>query len=383
MACQIFDEDLAVLDIIEIMKMARILLLVLVAFSWLWGVKVRIGDEVHVVGVRENFLTGYGIVVGLQGTGDGTTTKFTLLSIANMLKKMGINIPPNAVKTKNAAAVVVTAKLPPFAKSGMVVDVTVSSLGDAKDIGNGVLIRTPLFGPDKKIYAFAQGPVSTGGGYSESNKGGKIQKNYTTTAIIPNGAIIERDLPFSFDSLDHVTLTLKHPNFDLANRIVDTINARLGEKLASALDATTIRVEYPEWALRDRVGFVSKILGFHIESVNEPTIVIYERTGTVIMSGDIKIDTPVYVSHGNIYVSVQKEPLVSQPPPLSGGRTAQAERVKTTVKEENGRIFSIDSPSLKDLVRALNDLGVSPRDLIAIIEAIKRAGKLHAKIVIM
>jgi len=360
----------------------RILFALLFSIHLLVAAQVKIGDEVNVVGVRENYLTGYGIVVGLQGTGDGTTTKFTLLSIANMLKKMGINIDPRSVKTKNAAAVIVTAKLPPFAKSGMVVDVTVSSLGDAKDIGNGVLIRTPLLGPDKKIYAFAQGPVSTGGGFSESNKGGRVQKNYTTTGIIPNGAIIERDLPFSFASLNHVTLTLKHPNFELAKKIVDRINSHFHDEIAYALDSATIRVDFPK-AAADRVRFVSEILSLNVESVNEPTIVIYERTGTVIMSGDIKIDTPVYVSHGNIYVSVQKRPVVSQPPPLSGGKTVKAQEVKTTVKEENGRIFSIDSPSLKDLVQALNDLGISPRDLIAIIEAIKRAGKIHAKIIIM
>jgi len=359
---------------------ARILFLALLSLA-LFGAKVRIGDEVHVVGVRHNYLTGYGIVVGLQGSGDGTTSKFTLLSIANMLKKMGINIDPASVKSKNAAAVIVTAKLPPFAKSGMVVDVTVASLGDAKDIGNGVLVRTPLFGPDKKIYAFAQGPVSTGGGFSESNRGGKIQKNHTTTGLIPNGAIIERDLPFHFDELPNLTLTLKNPNFKLAQRIVTAINTHFNQPLARALDGGSVVVDFlPD---RDRVHFVSEVLGLEIESVNEPTIVIYERTGTVIMSGEIQIDTPVYVSHGNIYVSVQKSPLISQPPPLSGGTTQTKEIVKTTIKEENGRIFAIQSPSLKDLIQALNDLGVSPRDLIAIIQAIKRAGKIHAKIVIM
>ncbi len=359
----------------------RLFLVAFLFWQLVHATQVKIGDEVNVVGVRENFLTGYGIVVGLHGTGDGTTARFTLLSIANMLKKMGINLPPNSVKTKNAAAVIVTAKLPPFAKSGMMVDVTVASLGDAKDIGNGVLIRTPLMGPDKKIYAFAQGPISTGGGYTESNRGGKVQKNFTTTGVIPNGAIIERDLPFSFDRLRDLTLTLKHPNFDLAQRIAERINAEFGTQLARAIDSATIKVAFPQ--LQDRVAFVSKILSLRINSVNEPTIVIYERTGTVIMSGDIKIDTPVYVSHGNIYVSVQKTPKVSQPAPLSSGKTVKTQEVKTTVKEENGRIFSINSPSLRDLVQALNDLGVSPRDLIAIIEAIKRAGKLHAKILVM
>ncbi|MRJ01894.1 MAG: flagellar basal body P-ring protein FlgI [Epsilonproteobacteria bacterium] len=359
----------------------KVLSLFLLLNLWLLAAPVKIGSEVNVVGVRENYLTGYGIVVGLQGSGDGTTTKFTLLSIANMLRKMGVNIDPASVKSKNAAAVIVTAKLPPFAKSGMVVDVTVSSLGDAKDIGNGILIRTPLLGPDKRIYAFAQGPVSTGGGYTQSNRGGKVQKNYTTTGVIPNGAIIERALPFSFDNLPRLTLTLKHPSFELAKRIADRINLHFREPLARAVDPSTVEVEFK--IDRERVPFVSEILGLTIESSSEPTIVIYERTGTVIMSGDIKIDTPVYVSHGDIYVSVQKSPAVSQPPPLSGGETVAGQKVTTTVAEENGRIFGIESPSLKDLVEALNQLGISPRDLIAIIEAIKRAGKIHAKIIIM
>ncbi|SMC09279.1 flagellar basal body P-ring protein FlgI [Nitratiruptor tergarcus] len=363
--------------------MLRFVIGVLLLLINLSAVEVRIGDEVNIQGVRENYLTGYGIVVGLHGTGDGTTTKFTLLSIANMLKKMGINIDPKDVKTKNAAAVIVTAKLPPFAKSGMMADVTVSSMGDAKDIGNGVLIRTPLFGPDKKIYAFAQGPVSTGGGYSESNKGGKVSKNFTTTGIIPNGAIIEKDLPYSFDSQRFVTLTLKHPNFKLAKNIVEAINSHFKQTLAYAMDAATIRVFFPSPTMPDKVKFISQILAMPVETSNEPKIIIYERTGTVIMSGDIKIDTPVYISHGNIYVTVQKEPFVSQPNPLSPGKTVKSESVTTSIKEENGRIFAIRSPSLKDLVKALNDLGISPRDLIAIIEAIKKAGKLHAKIVIM
>ncbi len=363
--------------------MLRAVIVLSVLLIHIVAVEVKIGDEVNILGVRENYLTGYGIVVGLQGTGDGTTTKFTLLSIANMLKKMGIRIDPKDVKTKNAAAVIVTAKLPPFAKSGMVVDVTVSSMGDAKDIGNGVLIRTPLLGPDKKIYAFAQGPVSTGGGYTESNKGGRNSKNFTTTGIIPNGAIIERDLPFSFDSQKFITLTLKHPSFELAKNIVDTINAHYNDTLAYALDSATVRVFFPAQTMPDKVKFVSSILNLPVQTASEPTIIIYERTGTVVMSGDIKIDTPVYISHGNIYVTVQKEPQVSQPNPLSGGETVKTQKVTSIIKEENGRIFPINSPSLKDFVKALNDLGVSPRDLIAIIEAIKKAGKLHAKIVIM
>ncbi|MBK3332482.1 flagellar basal body P-ring protein FlgI [Persephonella atlantica] len=345
------------------------------------GNLVKIKDEVDVVGVRPNYLIGYGIVVGLKGTGDGTTTKYTLISIANMLRKMGIYIDPAQVKTKNSAAVMVTANLPPFAKSGMRFDVTVASMGDAKDIGNGVLIRTPLFGPDGKVYAFAQGSVSTGGGFSESNKGGKITKNFPTTGIIVNGGIVERDLPFDFSKMKDITLILKRPDFSKAIQIQDTINRHFGQNIATALDATTVKVKYI--INMEPVKMVGEILQLKIKTDTDPTIVIYERTGTVIMSGDIKIDAPVYVSHGNIYVSVEKKPVVSQPPPLSGGETVQTEEVKTTVTEEKGRIFAISSPRLKDLVEALNSMGVSPRDLIAIIQAIKNTGKLHAKIVIM
>ncbi|WP_457641151.1 flagellar basal body P-ring protein FlgI [Persephonella sp.] len=362
--------------------MLRVLLIFLFTIYFSYGSnKVKIGNEVEVVGVRPNYLTGYGIVVGLKGTGDGTTSRFTLISIANMLKKLGIYIDPAQVRTKNAAAVIVTATMPPFAKNGMTFDVTVSSIGDAKSIENGVLIRTPLLGPDGKVYAFAQGPVSTGGGFSESNKGGKIQKNFPTTGVVVNGGIIERDLPFKFDTMEHLTLTLKIPDFTKATKIQNAINEHFGKQVAKAIDATTVKVDFIKGV--DPVKFTSEIMNIEIETDNEPTIVIYERTGTVIMSGDIKIDTPIYVSHGNIYVSIVKTPVVSQPPPFSEGETVAAEKVETTVVEEKGRIFSIDGPSLKDLVQALNDLGISPRDLIAIIQAIKNAGKIHAKIIIM
>jgi len=359
----------------------RFFLCFLLFTNVVFAASVKIGTEVNVVGVRPNFLTGYGIVVGLDGTGDGTTSVFTLQSIANMLRKLGIYVDPKAVKTKNAAAVIVTAKLPPFAKPGMTFDVEVASLGDAKSLANGILIRTPLLGPDGKIYAFAQGPVSTGGGYTESNKGGKVQKNFSTTGIIPNGGIVERPLPFELSDEKILTLTLKHPNFALATKIADVINKYFKKPLAKPVDSATVKVDYPEGM--NKVEFISKVLNLNVETNPEPTIVIYERTGTVIMSGDIKIDPPVYVSHGNIYVSVTKTPIVSQPSPLSSGNTTVTEKVTTTVKEEKGRIFSINSPSLRDLVKALNDLGVSPGDLIAIIQAIKASGKIHAKIIIM
>ncbi|MCX7760809.1 MAG: flagellar basal body P-ring protein FlgI [Hydrogenothermaceae bacterium] len=341
---------------------------------------VKIRDEVEVESFRTNYLTGYGIVVGLSGTGDGTTSRYTLISIANMLRKLGIYIDPAQVRTKNAAAVIVTANLPPFAKPGMTFDVNVSSLGDAKDIGNGVLIRTPLYGPDGKIYAFAQGSVSTGGGFFESNKGGKVQRGFTTSGIIINGGMVEEELPFDFNSLEVVRLNLKNPDFKKATSISETINSKYGN-VSKVLDPSTVLLQFPKGV--DKPSFLAEILSLEISSDNIPTIVIHERTGTVILSGDIKIDPPVYVSHGNIYVMVESTPVVSQPQPFGQGQTVVTPQVQTKVVEEKGRIIPIESASVKDLVKALNDLGVSPRDLIAILQAIKSAGKIHAHIKVM
>lgn len=341
---------------------------------------VKIRDEVEVESFRTNYLTGYGIVVGLNGTGDGTTSRYTLISIANMLRKMGIYIDPSQVRTKNAAAVMVTANLPPFAKPGMTFDVTVSSIGDAKDIGNGVLIRTPLYGPDGKIYGFAQGSVSTGGGFLESNKSGKIQKGFTTTGIILNGGIVEEDLPFDFNQLTTIRLNLKNPDFKKATEIANIINKKF-PNTATVSDPATVILDLQSH--KEKASFLTEILNLDITTDNIPTIVIYERTGTVILSGDIKIDAPVYVSHGNIYVIVESTPVVSQPPALSGGQTVVTQQTQTKVIQDKGRIVPIESASVKDLVKALNDLGVSPYDLIAILQAIKNAGKLHANIKVM
>jgi flagellar P-ring protein precursor FlgI len=360
----------------------KVLITIAIITSISFAAEVKIRDEVYVEGFRPNYLTGYGIVVGLNGTGDGTTSRYTLISIANMLRKLGIYIDPAQVRTKNAAAVMVTANLPPFAKPGMAIDVQVASIGDAKDIVNGLLIRTPLYGPDGKIYAFAQGPVSTGGGFLESNKGGKVQKGFPTAGIIPNGAIVEEELPFDFNFMTEVTLSLKNPSFSKAQEIAKVINQKY-PGLAVVQDPTSIKVRLPQ--TKNKTEFLAEILDLKIKTDkdNIPTIVFYEKTGTVIMSGDVVIDTPVYVSHGSIYVTVEKTPVISQPPPLSGGQTVVTEGVTTKVQEEKGRIISIESAKLSDLVKALNDLGVSPYDLIAILQAIKAAGKLHAEIKVM
>lgn len=358
----------------------RLFFIFIFSFTFFSYASVKVRDEVEVEGFRVNYLTGYGIVVGLNGTGDGTTSRYTLISIANMLRKLGIYIDPSQVRTKNAAAVMVTANLPPFAKPGMSFDVNVASLGDAKDIGNGILIRTPLYGPDGKIYAFAQGSVSIGGGFFESNKGGKVQKGFPTSGIVLNGGIVEQELPFNFNMVESVRLNFKNPDFKKATQLADVINRKFGN-VAKVDDPSTVTVNFPPGV--DRTAFLNRILDLEISSDDIPTIVIDERTGTVILSGDIKIDPPVYVSHGNIYVMVEKVPIVSQPQPFGQGQTAITQQVQTKVVEEKGRIIPIESASVRDLVKALNDLGVSPRDLIAILQAIKNAGKIHANIKVM
>ncbi|MEZ0323933.1 MAG: flagellar basal body P-ring protein FlgI [Hydrogenothermaceae bacterium] len=360
--------------------MLRIIFATVILLTSLSYSAVKIRDEVEVESFRTNYLTGYGIVVGLNGTGDGTTSRYTLISIANMLRKLGIYIDPAQVRTKNAAAVIVTGNFPPFAKPGMTFDVNVASLGDAKDIGNGILIRTPLYGPDGKIYAFAQGSVSTGGGFFESNKGGKIQKGFPTAGIIVNGGIVEEELPFDFNSLETVKLNLRNPDFKIATNISTAINSKYGD-ISKVLDPSTVLLKFPKGV--DKTSFLADVLNLEISLDNVPTIVIDERTGTVIMSGDIKLDPPIYVSHGNIYVMVESTPVISQPQPFGQGQTVVTQKVQTKVVEEKGRIIPIESASIKDLVKALNDLGVSPRDLIAILQAIKSAGKINANIKVM
>lgn len=364
-------------------EIERMQVLLIFAFLFLFSgssVAVKVRDEVEVESFRVNYLTGYGIVVGLNRTGDGMMSRYTLMSIANMLRNFGVFIDPAQVMTRNAAAVIVTANLPPFAKPGMTFDVNVASVGDARDIGNGVLVRTPLYGPDGKIYAFAQGPVSTGGGFLESNKTGKVQKGFPTAGVVVNGGIVEEELPFDFNSLESVKLNLRSPDFKKATEIAESINRKY-PSIARVVDPSTVVVSFPQNT--ERSSLLADILNIDISTDNIPTIVIYERTGTVILSGDIRIDPPVYVSHGNIYVMVETVPVVSQPPALSGGQTVVTQQTQTRVVQEKGRIIPIESASVRDLVKALNDLGVSPYDLIAILQAIKNAGKLHANIKVM
>ncbi len=338
----------------------------------------RLKDIINIKGVRDNQLIGYGLVVGLNGTGDdGKKTSFTLEALTNMLRNMGITVSKSDIDSDNIAAVVVTADLPPFAKSGMKIDVNVSSLGDAKSIEGGTLLMTPLKGPDGVVYAVAQGPVSTGG-YLAGTGGGK---NFPTAGRIPEGAIIEKEVPFKLLKKHKIFLTLKNPDFSTSSKVADTINLVFGKNIALPIDSSTIKVNVPE---NDNiVRFISRIEKIDVTPETAARVVINERTGTVVIGENVHIST-VAIAHGNLSIQIKETPEVSQPNPLAEGNTVVTNKKRVQVKEETRKLMLVDkSVRIKDLVKGLNSIGVSPRDLISILQAIKQAGALQGELVIM
>ncbi len=337
----------------------------------------RLKDIAALQGMRTNKLYGYGLVVGLKRTGDGTQAKFTIQSIANMLERMGVNFDPNAVQVKNAAAVMVTAELPPFAKNGQKIDVNVASIGDAKSLQGGTLILTPLKGPDGNIYALAQGPVLLGG-YAASSGGSSSTKNHPTAGRIPNGATVEREVPHNFNSQDHVMLSLFKPDFTTVAQAVDAINDTLGGDFAQAIDAETIRINMPVEYAGNVVGLMAAIENVGITQEQKAKVVLDERTGTVVMGKDVRIST-VAISHGNLSINIKENAQVSQPGAFSGGQTAITNQPEISAKEEGGELMVLKAGASRgELVSALNAVGVTPRDLISIIQSIKSAGALQA-----
>ncbi len=344
----------------------------------------RIKDITEIKGVRQNQLIGYGLVVGLDGTGDKDKTRFTFQSLASMLEKMGLTVNPKDIQVKNVAAVMVTANLPPFARVGSHLDVLVSSIGDAVNLQGGTLLFTPMRATDGKIYAVAQGPVSTGGFRLAGTSAG-VQKNFPTVGRVIEGALVEKELRTDFKDRTSLTLTLHNPDFTTANRVAQAINTSLsGGGLASTLDAGTVKVAIPERYLGNPVGFVTLIEGLNVVPDYQAKIVINERTGTVVIGENVRIST-VAISHGNLSLQVNERPEVSQPLPFSrGGRTAVLPRTDVSATEEKSPLFLVKhTVSIGDLVRGLNALGVSPRDLISIFQALKAAGALQAELEII
>ncbi|MGA1863333.1 flagellar basal body P-ring protein FlgI [Deferribacter thermophilus] len=336
---------------------------------------VKIRDIAKVDGIRDNQLIGYGLVVGLNGTGDKSGTEFTIQSLVNMLDRMGITVDKNKVKVKNVAAVMVTAKLPPFAKEGTRIDVTVSSIGDAKSLEGGTLLMTPLSGPDGKIYAVAQGPLSVGGMNVSSGGGGTV-KNHPTVGRIPNGALIEREVPFSLDK-NFIVLDFERDSLTDLVKAKNAINRFFKKEIAFADTPKTIKIMIPD-GYKDRFyDFLATIMNIEIDPEPSSKVVVDERTGTIVMGSDVRIST-VAVSHGNLTIKITNTVEISQPAPLSQGKTVVTTNQNTEVKEEEAKLMVIpEGVRISDLVKALNSLGVTPRDLIAILQAIKAAGALQ------
>jgi flagellar P-ring protein precursor FlgI len=346
----------------------------------------RLKDIASIGGVRPNQLIGYGLVVGLDGSGDrgrGSGGRdFTVQSLVSMLERMGITVDPRDVKVRNVAAAMVTAQLPPFARPGSQIDVTVSSMGDAKSLQGGTLLLTPLRGVDGAVYAVAQGPISLGG-FTASGAGARVQKNHPTVGLIPGGATVERSINVNLAGRDQVTISLHRPDFTTAQRIAQRINSTAASEIAQPIDSGTIAVAVPPTWMDNVVNFVASLESLEIAPDTIAKVVLDERTGTVVMGENVRIAT-VAVSHGNLSIQVREQPAVSQPLPFSGGQTTIVPDTQITVEEEQRRLFVLEGgATIGELARALNAIGVTPRDLIAIFQAIKAAGALHATLEII
>lgn len=344
---------------------------------------VRVKDIASVKGVRPNQVIGYGLVVGLNGTGDKRGTEFTIQSLTSMLGKMGIGVDPSLVQVKNVAAVMVTASFPPFARIGSKIDAVVSSLGDATSLEGGTLLMTPLFGTDGEVYAIAQGPLSVGGFSAGGGAGSSVQKNHPTVGRIANGATVERELPFSIAERGSFEIALDAPDFTTALRVAREINAHFGIPVAQAQDAGTLELQVPEGFGGDVVRFLAEVEAVNVQPDAPARVVLNERTGTVVMGATVRVSR-VAISHGSLSVTISATNQVSQPPPFSPGETVVVENQDVLAVEEEGRLAVVDgSVTIDELVRGLNAIGVTPRDLIAILQAIKAAGALSAELEVM
>ena len=344
----------------------------------------RIKDIASIAGVRSNQLVGYGLVVGLDGTGDQTSqAPFTVQSLKSMLSQFGVTIPPGVnPQVKNVAAVSLHAVLPAFAKPGQAIDVTVSSIANSKSLRGGTLLMAPLKGADGKVYAIAQGNVVVGG-FGVSGEGSSITVNVPSVGRIANGATVERSVQSSFTQGNSLTLNLRTADFTTANRVAQEINKRIGDGTAQAVDGSSIKVNAPRDPAQ-RVAFMSLLEGFEITPGEAPAkIVVNSRTGTIIIGQHVQV-MPAAITHGSLTVTITEKPKVSQPAPLSGGQTVVVPRTTVQAKEEKKPMFLFEpGVSLNDIVQAINEVGATPSDLIAILEALKESGALHANLMII
>ncbi|HLD69036.1 MAG TPA: flagellar basal body P-ring protein FlgI [Pseudomonas sp.] len=346
----------------------------------------RLKDLASIQGVRSNQLIGYGLVVGLNGSGDQTTqTPFTLQTFNNMLAQFGIKVPVGGgnVQLKNVAAVSIHADLPAFAKPGQTIDITISSIGNAKSLRGGSLLMSPLKGIDGNVYAIAQGNLVVGGFDAEGGDGSKITVNVPSAGRIPGGATVERSVPSGFEQGNSLTLNLNRPDFTTAKHIVDQINELLGPGVAQALDGGSVRVTAP-LDPNQRVDYLSILENIEVDAGQAVAkIIINSRTGTIVIGQNVRVQ-PAAVTHGSLTVTITEDPLVSQPGALSGGETAVVPRSRVNADQEAKPMFKFGpGTSLDEIVRAVNQVGASPSDLMAILEALKQAGALQADLIVI
>ncbi len=346
----------------------------------------RIKDIAELNGVRTNQLIGYGLVTGLAATGDDLKkVLFTRQALYNMLVRQGITVNPEEfekIKVKNVAAVMVNAVLPPFAKPGSTIDVQVSSIGDAQSLAGGNLLMTPLKGLDGKVYAVAQGPLTIGA-FSFGGKSAKVQKNHPTVGRISGGAIIEKIAPGHFAKDGILRYSLRTADFTTANNMSNSINEKYGAGTAFPIDSATVKVVIPETLLANKVQFVASIEGIHIDTDTNAKVVVNERTGTIVMGQDVRLST-VAVSHGNLSLIIKESLDVNQPNPLALGRTVAAPNTEIDVIEDDGQLMVVEEGvSIGAVADALNAIGATPRDLIAIFQAIKVAGAMHGELIVL
>ena len=363
----------------------------------------RIKDITSIKGVRANQLFGYGLVIGLNGSGDKGGTKFTIQGLANMLEKMGVHVSAGDVMVSNVAAVVVSSVLPPFARIGSRIDVTISSIGDAKSLQGGTLLLTPLKGVDGKIYALTQGPISIGGFTAGGASGGGVTKNHPTVGRISGGATVEREVQVSLNGKNHLTMLLNHPDFITVTRVAGAINNRFGEELAHPVDSGTLQIKIPDVYRQRVVNMLADLEELDVTPDTRAKVLVSEKTGTVVIGENVRILT-VAVAHGNLSIQISEKPTVSQANPFApgaaagagasqmdngvvvapGGSTVVTPQSDVSIDEEKSRLLLVPKgSSIGDLVRGLNAIGVSPRDLITILQTMKAAGALQAEIEIL
>jgi flagellar P-ring protein precursor FlgI len=344
----------------------------------------RIKDLASIQGVRQNQLMGYGLVVGLDGSGDQTTqTPFTVQSVVSMLQQMGVNLPQGgSLQLKNVAAVIVTSSLPAFAQPGQTLDITVSSMGNAKSLRGGTLLMTPLKGADGQIYAMAQGNVVVGGAGAAAG-GSSTQVNHLSVGRISAGATVERAVANSLGQGNVINLELNHTDFSTASRVVAAVNKHFGPDTAAAQDGRVIRVRVPD-SSDQRVAFLGSLESLDVTPAQvSAKVILNARTGSVVMNQAVTLDNCA-VSHGNLSVVINSEPVISQPAPLSGGQTVVAQRSQIEISKEPGKVMLLKGgTSLADVVKALNAIGATPQDLVAILQAMKAAGSLRAELEII